>query len=627
MRKSGLIWNKLFPSGRSPFLLLAGWLCLALSLPAAAAQPSPATAQQLEPASPSLSELWEQGGDHPPLDTGANTLDSIVLNVNGQAVAIKNGGVLALHPDSSFLLLEVKPKAWLHFGFTAGLAGRPETDLSHPQTLHKILQEDVYQREYIDLQAWQDKTLAGAVRIMVRFAAIDWLRQADASSDYSRKVYAWYRAWLLGPDDPLLTLNLLDGLRRLGRLEQALLVLAQYPGLQEDSRMLLLQGNIYHDLGRSKDALASTEAALKLDPDNSETMRFLADLYQETGQEQQAAVMLETLLQRPPFNQDPQLWLRLARLLAAKPARVAEALRAYEQYGRLAGMNAALWMEIAQAEETAGLDSLAAKEQALTLDPGRKEIILEVAKGWRARDQAALAAGVLENGLRALPQDEELWRELISLYWETDNAASLINAYKEYIKIRPDQAVLYYELGLSQQKNGQLSDAAASLEKAWRLEPGNYDYTLNFLMLKVQLKEYDQALNLARALLESNTGSLSLWESLYAVLAKDRPAELGLLLEQWLADKARPAAKFYEMRALLALEQDKPEEAAEILESAAETYPSSLRILFLLGNIYEGMGQDSKAMIFYEKVMGKDPAYSDVGERYLQTKIRLLGNR
>jgi tetratricopeptide (TPR) repeat protein len=551
----------------------------------------------------------------------------MILSVGGRAMTVKNGGVLALHPDSPFLLLEIKTGTWLRFGLSARLAGRPEVDLSHPQTLHKILGDDIYQREYMDLQAWQNETLAGAVRIIVRFAAIDWLRRAEADPDYAQKVYAWYRAWLLTPDDSLLTFNLLDGLRRLERPEQALAILAQYPGLREDSQALLFQSSILHDLGKNREALESAEAALRLDPDNSEAMRLLADLYQETGQEEAGAAMLGDLLRRPPFSQDSRLWLRLARLLAARPDQVGEALRAYEQYGRLAGMSAELWMEIARAEETAGLDSLAAQEQALNLAPGQREIILEVARSRRAREQAALAAGVLENGLRVLPQDEQMWRELIALYWETNNTASLINAYKEYIKIRPDQAVLYYELGLSQRENGQTADAAASLEKAWSLEPDNYDYTLSLLTLKAQMKEYDRALNLTRALLESNAGSLALWESLYALLAGERPAELGALLEQWLADKTRPAAKFYEMRALLALEQNKPEEAAQILEAAAEIYPANLRIPFLLGNIYEGMGHDGKAMVFYEKVMEKDPAYSDVGERYLQTKIRLLGNR
>jgi tetratricopeptide (TPR) repeat protein len=53
-------------------------------------------------------------------------------------------------------------------------------------------------------------------------------------------------------------------------------------------------------------------------------------------------------------------------------------------------------------------------------------------------------------------------------------------------------------------------------------------------------------------------------------------------------------------------------------------YPANLRVLFLLGNIYEGLGDEKKALEFYEKIMEKNSEYSDVSERYLQIKIRLL---
>jgi tetratricopeptide (TPR) repeat protein len=388
----------------------------------------------------------------------------------------------------------------------------------------------------------------------------------------------------------------------------------------------LQQGYIYRQTGQAEAALNSLRAALELEPGNVEAMRALADICQENGKDEQAAAMLELLLDQPSLNNDPDLWLRLARLLASRPEQVDKSLKAYEQYSRLGEMSAALWMEIARVEEGAGMNSMAAKERALKLEPEQREIILEVARGWKAQSQPALAVWVLESGLARLPQDEELWRELISLYWEGNNIAPLIGAYREYIKIRPDQAVLHYELGLALGKNGQIADAAASLAKACQLEPDNYDYLLELLTLETGLRHYGRALELARILLTLKPRNLILWENLSAQLGKERPAELSALLERDLAGNERPLPKYHEILALLALNRQQPGEAAGIMEKALALYPANLRIMFLLGNICEGLGEEQKALGFYEKIMEKDPGYHDVNERYLEIKIRLLGD-
>jgi tetratricopeptide (TPR) repeat protein len=275
-------------------------------------------------------------------------------------------------------------------------------------------------------------------------------------------------------------------------------------------------------------------------------------------------------------------------------------------------------------EEEAGMNAMAAKERALKLAPEDREIILEVARSWQARAQPTLATWVLEGGLKYLPQDEELWAELIALYWEAENIPALVDAYREYIKLRPDQAVLYYELGLALSRNGQLAEAVVNLEKARRLEPDNYDYLQNLFILESQLEHYEKALDLAQTMLDARPGHLPLWEELHARLGQTRPAQLSALLAQDLAAHERPLPKYYEILALLALKRGQPGEAAGIMEKAREAYPSNLRILFLLGNIYEGMGEEKKALDFYEQIINEDPNYQEASERYLQLKIRLL---
>ena len=597
------------------FLLIS---LLVNTLPVWAAQPdAPGNLPQ---------NTWNQPSS-PPLNTGDNSLKQIVFSVAGQAVAVNNGGVLALHPDTPFSILDVETSGLLSFGTSARLAGLPDVNLQQSNSLQALLGQSIFEREYVDVQAMKGEALLGGVRIVVRFLAIDWLRRAEAARDYEQKVYGWYKAYQLSPDDNLLALNLLGGLRQLGRLQQALEVLDEYPGLNNDARALLQQGYVYQELGDNNKALAAWEAAHKLDGDNLEIMQALAAMYEAAGQHVKAASMLKRLLAKPAFMDDSALWLRLARGLSHNRADIKETLRAYERYGQLALMTPQLWLEVAAAKEAAAQNAMHEREQALKLAPDNREIIMQLQQAWRADKQPGKAAAVLEQGLKALPKDDGLWRELIALYWEMEDTAALIKAYQKYIKIRPEQTVLYYELALCLQKNGQIAEAADHMEKAWKLDQENYDYAYSLLLLEVELRKYDDALKLAALLTQKSPQNLNLWESLYSLLGKEKPKEFAAIIDNYLKNSAHPLPKIYEMRALLAINQSDRAGAAQILEDAVKLFPSDLRMAYLLGNIYEGLGQDAKALAAYEKVIDKNPGFADVSDRYLQLKTRLLQNK
>lgn len=600
--------------------------------------------------------LW---GSRPlPLPDSGNALESIVFSVAGQAVSLKNGGVLALHPDSPFRVLSMQSDAWFDFNLQAELAGMPGVDLmGKPHTLAGLLGDNIYIREFVDVLVLRKDQVIGGVRIMVRLLPIDWLRQAEKASDLGDKMYYLYKAYELSPDDRLLALNLVDGLRALGRLEQALKILDEYPNLDEDQAALKHQGYVYLALGRMDEALEAFNKVRALKADDMDTLLAISEIYEAGERWDEAAEIIKQLIashtpsiiendapdeseanESAPGDADKSIaagpipdpllatmWLRLARDLAHVEGKMEESLFAYEKYIHMGNPDHLLWLEIAQFSRRAGHREreIKARRMALAAAPDNPDMIMQLQTALQHYEQYGEAALVLSEGVEKLPREDMLWLEMFKLYRATEDSPSLIKSYENYLKLRPGQADIYYNLALVLEKENNYSAAAEAMAQALGLKPRDEDYLLGLLKLNCRLERMDEALKLAARLLEENEQSLSVWQELYTLLGKQKPAELAALLDKAL-DTARPLPKLYEMRALLALNQKNANDAASVLAKAAELFPTDPRIAYLLAGIYEGMNQDDRALPLYEKIMSINPAYEDVEKRYLQLKIRLL---
>lgn len=612
--------------------LLAIMVCMFLLLPAGlyaanANFSSTSLGEDNQPLTPPL-----------PVREIGNELEEMVFSVAGQAISVKNGGVLALHPDTPFRVLSMRSSAWLDFNLHAEIAGQPGVNLvDEVHTLANLLGGAIYQREYLDVLVLRKDSLLGSVRIMVRLLPIDWLRQAEASQDLEEKTYFLQKAYELSPDDRLLSLNLLDSLRRLGRLQQALTVLEDYPNLSMDADALKQQGYVYQAMGRLNEAIESFKMALALSPGDWDMTLALIELYENKAMWLEASGLLRELMDKieaqtedqelpPPLT--PDILLRLARASSHLPDKIEQSLEAYENYLNLGQADHLLWLEVADVRARAGQAqaSLAARRQALSLAPDNRDMIMQMQNALQQEDKIPEAIEVLKQGLQKLPEEDMLWLEFIKLSRKAGKPDELIAVYRQYVALHPQNYELHYYLALLLAENGRLTEAMNSLETALKLRPGHYDYLLELMRLQNQAGHVDQALETALKLLAEEPLSLKLWQELYALFGQKRARDMATLLDKALE---RPDAqpKLYEMRAMLALNQNQPQQAAQVLAKAAEKFPQDARVLYLLAGIYEGLNQDQQALPIYEAILRIDPNYQDAEERYLQVRMRLLDKR
>ena len=219
-----------------------------------------------------------------------------------------------------------------------------------------------------------------------------------------------------------------------------------------------------------------------------------------------------------PLLRDPVKLVRIeaARSLADVPAaRIPEAERA--------GFDRA-WAELLASERTlldmpsmqmnlAGLawrqgDAATAEtgyRRVIAMDPYLPPAYSAMASLLSGQGRNADAERVLREGIARIPGDGDLHRTLALLLAEEKRDAEAITEMERAAKLLPRNARLFYNLGLMQQRAGDLRAAAAALAKAREL--GDADATYALALLLLQQKQPEKALPLVEELAAADPGN------------------------------------------------------------------------------------------------------------------------
>jgi tetratricopeptide (TPR) repeat protein len=131
-------------------------------------------------------------------------------------------------------------------------------------------------------------------------------------------------------------------------------------------------------------------------------------------------------------------------------------------------------------------------------------------------------------------------------------------------KLAPSFAEAHFNLGLVREDQGRLAEAIGSFEKALTLKPRLHGANLFLAVAYYKLNHFDQALVAARQETEAYSKDASAW--------------------MWLG--------------VIELAQDRPEEAADALDKAANLDPNNVDILYHRGQAHLLVSKNSYAQMF-----------------------------
>ncbi len=242
-------------------------------------------------------------------------------------------------------------------------------------------------------------------------------------------------------------------------------------------------------------------------------------------------------------------------------------------------------------------------------DPDGQEMVRVLAKNHKDRQDAYLAS--LDRLSRLdTARHAEFEMDIAAHYLASGDAGKAVEIMGQLAPQLPNDAAFWHRYGMALQQLGR--DAAPeALEKAWRLEPGNSQYALDFARGLRGDSALAANVPVLRLALQRDPQSLPL--QLAYAHACYLAGDVGASAAAWRAVEPRdPAAAAEDSTAALAfLKTGRPDLAARLLEAHTAKDPHDLRALSLLADLYARAGKRADQTQVLEKLVQEDYGYGD----------------
>jgi tetratricopeptide (TPR) repeat protein len=228
--------------------------------------------------------------------------------------------------------------------------------------------------------------------------------------------------------------------------------------------------------GRTDDAIAQFEEAIRLNPHDAEAHNDLGAVWAHMpGREDDAIVQYqEALRNRPNFA---GAHMNLGNALLQMPGRLDDAIIHYQEAIRLDPTNAEVhnnlanaWLRVPGRLE----DAVSQCEEALRLDPDYALAHYNLGLALsRLPGRLGDAVAQYKEAIRLKPDYAEAHTNLAGAWLQTPGRLDdAIEEYGRALRLRPDLATSHYNLGLALSRApGRLDEAVAQYEEAIRMRP------------------------------------------------------------------------------------------------------------------------------------------------------------
>lgn len=152
-------------------------------------------------------------------------------------------------------------------------------------------------------------------------------------------------------------------------------------------------------------------------------------------------------------------------------------------------------------------------EKAVRLDPNFAQAWAELGSvrafayfgDARTQDQLRLAKEAIDSAVRIAPDDPAVIEGLGDYYYYGyRDYARATEQYMRLEQLRPNDAVVFYSLGLIQRRQGRFADALPNMRRGLSLDAANHQFISSLAETLVGVHLYDEALGLGRKFSEAH---------------------------------------------------------------------------------------------------------------------------
>ncbi|WP_158301470.1 tetratricopeptide repeat protein [Methanocella paludicola] len=240
-----------------------------------------------------------------------------------------------------------------------------------------------------------------------------------------------------------------------------------------EAREAINRGRELMDECRYDDAIEEFKRVTNKLPDHAVAHFKLAEAWLMTGNGDEASRELERAARFAPDDLDIRFFLRhIARFNKAPDEVLKDARMAVEKNANDAGAHDRLGTLLLMMDDMKS--GRAEVERAVKLAPDKEEYRLDLAYALSSFYEGA-ALREVKAALRLAPRWLEAWLFLGAFYADLRRLGDAINAYRQALKIYPDNDLLHYLLGDAYFKAFNARNARIEMETAVELNPDNYE--------------------------------------------------------------------------------------------------------------------------------------------------------
>lgn len=351
-----------------------------------------------------------------------------------------------------------------------------------------------------------------------------------------------------------------------------------------EPRYTLAQAELLSQHGMVSNAITLLENFIAENPESGSAQVLLAGLYRDAGQEEKARTFVSQIFSNPDVEVNSKILM-------------------------LGSYNALLSQTKSKRMNDPGLENFVIDlfQKLSAQYPSNPEVHLIGGDLYMVLEKSKEAIGEYKKAVRSGTVSAEAWQNLLYLEMQANLSDSVIQHAEEAIEFYPNQAVIYYFMGLAQIKTKHFREAASALEQTKKLAGSNVNLLaeVNGLLGDAYngTKEYeksDKAYDEALALNPSNDMILNNY-SYYLALRKSNLEKAEKMSGQLIKNFPDNAA-YLDTYAWVLYQAGKYKEAKKAIEKALATgqataihYEHYGDILFQLGQTDDAVAQWIKA--------------------------------
>ena len=379
----------------------------------------------------------------------------------------------------------------------------------------------------------------------------------------------------------------------------------------------------YIKLGMITQALEYTDLAIQRNPKYLEARLVMGGLFATIKSYKKAENEFRTVLKMDPSNSEAMLYLGA---IFSEQKKYEEAIEIFNQFSKLAVNNKKQeGKKLVQAHlapyyiARVRLDQNTTKSiqlgekaliQALKIKPDHVESVFLLAQIYKKQGQDRKALALLErfnqeNGLN--PRVSEL---LADLYIENEKYVQAIEHLESLEEIAEDRMQLSLRIAMLQIQIKRFAPAAQRLQDIVMKIPDNDKIRFYLAAVYEEMGDLDQAFFHYRLIpSESQFYGESMVHAAYILKNQKKFSEAQGILASALQSRS-DIPQLYAVQASLLDEQNKSEQAFEVLNVGVRKFPDNTQLLFFLGTIQERIGMKEESITTMEKVIQREPNHA-----------------